>query len=208
MIYFVQAESGPIKIGYVAANRSLRGRLDQLQVGNHETLHLLAVLPNGGPGLERQLHRAFASVRVRGEWFDGGDSALRKLVVHYQEHPEADAIPMMRLWPGLAAASTPSTKQMRLNAASAPWDAVREVTKPEHAPKPKPRLGSPRTEARRARRINFQRAVDEGMVFRPLTEPGVCVSCGSPRPVLVRGEDAGCHVAGSACEHCGHIEPA
>jgi hypothetical protein len=65
-VYFVQAgESGPIKIGRA---QSPTFRLPNLQVGNHERLRLLAVVP-GGPIMEAALHRYFGKGRLGGEWF-------------------------------------------------------------------------------------------------------------------------------------------
>lgn len=88
-VYFVRAgESGPVKVGYVQAGRSVERRLVELQVGNHEQLHLLA-LSNGGPATERKLHRALAWSRVRGEWFKWSPM-IAKLIDAYLDNPDAD----------------------------------------------------------------------------------------------------------------------
>ena len=78
MIYFIQAgePGGPIKIGYMRSDRSVERRLGELQVGNPERLHLLAVIEDGGPAQEKLLHRAFASDRMEGEWFRESKSLL------------------------------------------------------------------------------------------------------------------------------------
>lgn len=67
-LYFLQAgDGGPIKIG--AAHDPVE-RLQTLQVGNHERLRLIAVLPGKG-STETYLHVLFDHLRVRpdGEWF-------------------------------------------------------------------------------------------------------------------------------------------
>jgi len=67
-VYFIRAEvSGNIKIGKAS---SPRHRLAQLQVSTVETLRLEATIydPSGG-ALERDLHRRFDRLRIRGEWF-------------------------------------------------------------------------------------------------------------------------------------------
>lgn len=64
-VYFIQAASGPIKIGRAA---DARVRLAEIQTGSHEELVLLATVP-GGRVVERQLHQRFAEHRIRGEWF-------------------------------------------------------------------------------------------------------------------------------------------
>jgi hypothetical protein len=65
-VYFLQAgEAGPIKIGWALDPLA---RLNELQVGCPEPLRLLMTLTDEG-GLEAQLHRRFARLRLRGEWF-------------------------------------------------------------------------------------------------------------------------------------------
>ena len=64
-VYFIQAASGPIKIG-VAVNPLTR--LSGLQTANHESLHLMAVLV-GAYRHEMDYHRQFAGHRLHGEWF-------------------------------------------------------------------------------------------------------------------------------------------
>jgi hypothetical protein len=66
-IYFVQVESGPIKIGFTI--KKIRSRLHELQGGNHETLHLLGLIQPATKELELQLHRRFEAHWIRGEWF-------------------------------------------------------------------------------------------------------------------------------------------
>jgi hypothetical protein len=65
-LYFVQAESGPVKIG--RAKRPGQ-RLRELQTGCFEPLELLYVLE--GRGFEEKVwHRAFCAARKNGEWFE------------------------------------------------------------------------------------------------------------------------------------------
>jgi len=64
-LYFIQAASGPVKIG---RGRDPKKRLHQCRIGSHEQLTLLAVV--GGRGYEERVwHRAFNDNRLRGEWF-------------------------------------------------------------------------------------------------------------------------------------------
>jgi hypothetical protein len=72
-IYFVQAASGPIKIG-MAKNAERRVRA--LRTSSHEPLTLLASF-SGEPAIERALHRRFASLRLSGEWFRPEPELLR-----------------------------------------------------------------------------------------------------------------------------------
>lgn len=64
-VYFILTESGAVKIG-VAADPATR--LQKLQVGNHERMHLVRVI-DGGFDEERWLHQRFLKHRIRGEWF-------------------------------------------------------------------------------------------------------------------------------------------
>ena len=69
-VYFIRA--GPpngrafVKIGFTSGFVS--SRLSDLQVGNPYKLEILYDLP-GGPQLEREMHKKFAKLRYRGEWF-------------------------------------------------------------------------------------------------------------------------------------------
>ncbi len=73
MIYFLQSESGPIKIGY--AHRSIEMRLNAIRWGLHEQVVLLLVV-NGEKQDEKSIHRALATSRVRGEWYAPSDEVL------------------------------------------------------------------------------------------------------------------------------------
>lgn len=78
-VYFVRevGERGPIKIG-TAVNPL--ARLKGLQVAHHRKLVLLATLP-GNARSEAEIHRAFRSQRIGGEWF----KASRRLLAFIAE---------------------------------------------------------------------------------------------------------------------------
>lgn len=67
MIYFIQTESGPIKIGYTSG--TLENRLKKLQTGSVELLRPIGWLTSGNIQHERRLHWKFRNVHVRGEFF-------------------------------------------------------------------------------------------------------------------------------------------
>jgi hypothetical protein len=67
MIYFIQAgKAGSIKIGYTECDVSKR--LGDLQTACPQALHVLLVI-EGTVETEKLLHRRFAGLRRRGEWF-------------------------------------------------------------------------------------------------------------------------------------------
>lgn len=74
VVYLIQAASGPIKIGRAKASIVAK-RLANLQIASWEELRLLGVLP-GDSKTESAIHRRFAHLRIRGEWFRD-DPALR-----------------------------------------------------------------------------------------------------------------------------------
>jgi hypothetical protein len=83
-VYFVQAEKGLIKIGRALA---VGVRLAELQTGSPLELTLL-VDAVARPGLtEAELHKTFASARVRGEWFHPVPELLA-LVAKLRANPE------------------------------------------------------------------------------------------------------------------------
>lgn len=69
VVYFIRCDpgngTGPIKIGWTA---SIETRMRTLQRSNPYPLTLLGVVP-GDASLEHQIHEAFASARIQGEWF-------------------------------------------------------------------------------------------------------------------------------------------
>lgn len=65
-VYFMQAtHGGPVKIGWAVDPAA---RLAELQTGHPDTL-VIRRLVKGDRKLEAQLHRHYASARLRGEWF-------------------------------------------------------------------------------------------------------------------------------------------
>lgn len=74
-VYFVQSESGHIKIG-VAVNP--KDRLCALQNASPFRLKLLGCIP-GGVTMERSLHSEFKAHRTSGEWFSPAPELLAKI---------------------------------------------------------------------------------------------------------------------------------
>jgi len=64
-VYFIQASTGHIKIGYA---QDVEARLKTLQVAHPTPLLVLAV-SGGGMPQERKYHTRFADHRLLGEWF-------------------------------------------------------------------------------------------------------------------------------------------
>ena len=65
-VYFIQAnQNGPVKIGTA---EDVIGRLRELQTAHYMTLRLLREI-DGDRRIESALHKQFASLRIRGEWF-------------------------------------------------------------------------------------------------------------------------------------------
>jgi hypothetical protein len=77
VIYFIQAgKRGSIKIGHT--NQPVALRMADLQTACPAQLHLLLVV-YGSEQTEKQLHRKFARLHRRGEWFYPGRRLLRYL---------------------------------------------------------------------------------------------------------------------------------
>lgn len=73
MIYFIRAGAdGPVKIG-MAGN--VASRLRGLQSAHWQTLHLVRTLA-GGRLAEGRLHRHYAHLSLRGEWFSWDESMM------------------------------------------------------------------------------------------------------------------------------------
>lgn len=64
-VYFVQAQSGPVKIGWT---HDVAKRVDHIQTHNHEQVSLLGIVAGTSEG-EAWIHRALSAHRIRGEWF-------------------------------------------------------------------------------------------------------------------------------------------
>lgn len=91
-VYFIQAESGPIKIG---TTNSLFQRLSAIQTGNHENLKIIGAL-TGDDQSEKEHHEKFAHLRIRGEWFRPGDDLLSYIyeVSEYADPVDLSIVPI------------------------------------------------------------------------------------------------------------------
>jgi len=79
-VYFLQEEGRDrIKIG---RTRSLRKRIQNLQVGNSDKLKLIAYLPDQCKEMEQHIHGVCERFRLEGEWFN-----LQALTEHLLNHP-------------------------------------------------------------------------------------------------------------------------
>lgn len=74
-IYFIGADSGPVKIGY-SVNPKVRMR--QLQAASPRRLKILAQVI-GEPEDERAYHARFAAHRLHGEWFERHPDILAEI---------------------------------------------------------------------------------------------------------------------------------
>ena len=81
-VYFVSAGcDGPIKIGYA---KNVSKRIQRMQVDCPYELVIMAVL-KGGRGLEKEIHRRFATCRIQGEWFKTTDELGDFIADRYPE---------------------------------------------------------------------------------------------------------------------------
>ncbi len=94
-VYFVQAGiGGPIKIGFAGWSQfkerpeaeSVAARVDKLRHANHEELRLLGWMPGEWTD-EAPVHRRFAHLLVRGEWYRPGPDLLAFLADHCDTRP-------------------------------------------------------------------------------------------------------------------------
>jgi hypothetical protein len=83
-VYFIQAESGPIKIGMA---RSPVSRLRVLQTAHFDTLVILATVP-GNEAIERRLHGMFREDHIRGEWFRASEVLMQYIAENGTKHDE------------------------------------------------------------------------------------------------------------------------
>jgi len=67
MIYFIQASSGPVKIGFTKDENTLQVRLRTLQVANADLLVVIRTTEGNAVDDEPWMHAQFE--RIRGEWF-------------------------------------------------------------------------------------------------------------------------------------------
>lgn len=80
-VYFIVAQSGPIKIGTA---KNPKERLQTLATGHPEHLTLIAMI-EGDKELEKSYHERFAQYRIRGEWFEGHRSIWDEITRIHQE---------------------------------------------------------------------------------------------------------------------------
>lgn len=74
-VYFIQPDGERVvKIGQA---KNVFSRLYSLQTAHHRRLVLLAVLDGSDKEGEVELHRRFAKLRIRGEWFKLGAELMR-----------------------------------------------------------------------------------------------------------------------------------
>lgn len=77
-VYFIQAGSGPVKIGWSA---NVPRRLVKMQADNHELLTILALVA-GDQSVEASFHERFAQHHLRGEWFVAAPEILHEASKH------------------------------------------------------------------------------------------------------------------------------
>jgi len=109
-VYFIEVCGRNIaKVGY---SGDIKGRLNDLQVGNPCTLRLMGSV-TGPPELEQAVHDSLDAHghRVRGEWFDTSDGcvdALLKVLSTSRLHPQrANAPAINRPYPRIKLPVTP-----------------------------------------------------------------------------------------------------
>jgi hypothetical protein len=87
-VYFVQAASGPVKIGWT---KDIRERLKMLQANNFDTLTCLGAA-EGSTTDEAQFHRRFGKHLIRGEWFQPAPEIL-EAARSVRQRPDAEILP-------------------------------------------------------------------------------------------------------------------
>jgi DNA repair exonuclease SbcCD nuclease subunit len=77
-VYFLQSENGgPVKIGKATSNYHVKKRLESCQIGNPETLQIVAIAEWCRHDFEKTVHNFYKDKRIRGEWFE--NSILQNL---------------------------------------------------------------------------------------------------------------------------------
>jgi len=97
-IYFLQADNGPIKIGF---SIDIKNRLPAIQRWHPEEITLLKTAGGTTEG-ERSIHRLFKEDRIRGEWFKPSEKLLmfiRDLPKEYRSKKEQRRYLRMTLGP-------------------------------------------------------------------------------------------------------------
>ena len=95
-VYFIQCldENRFIKVGMT---RNVEKRLETLQIGNPYELKILAVIPctsdKRARRTEREVHKYFDHLRVRGEWFESSleISKLNDFYIETKDKAKANA---------------------------------------------------------------------------------------------------------------------
>lgn len=96
MIYFVQAATGHIKIGYAT---NIKKRLAELQVSQPAELTLLGVR-EGGRAVEAEMHRRFSEHHAKGEWFYPADGILQYIAAFTTPRPVKKRFDRRLEWQG------------------------------------------------------------------------------------------------------------
>ena len=91
MVYFVQDETGPVKIGWT---RNLIRRLSQLNTSNPRRLRILGVT-GGQEREERRIHSRFRHLRIKNEWFRN-DKELLDFIESLVDEPKNRSICWVR----------------------------------------------------------------------------------------------------------------
>lgn len=91
-VYFI-ADGALVKIG---TSMNPYKRLKQLQTGASTKLRMVAVVP-GGVARERRFHERFKGRRVRGEWFQLTEDALKNITV--MESDQSGVLEDVRVMP-------------------------------------------------------------------------------------------------------------
>ncbi len=105
-IYFIQADDGPIKIGFSGGRHSRR--FSSIRTNSHAELKLLAII-DGTLSQENEMHKRFDSLHIRGEWFRPGAPLLAFLATlppppsmskkrHFRTLPKSEIARIKRIW--------------------------------------------------------------------------------------------------------------
>lgn len=83
MIYFIKGcETGRVKIGY---SNNIENRLSTLQVGCPEKLIIWGTYD--GKLTEKEIHKKFKDLHVRGEWFEFERPILEFILMEGEKYP-------------------------------------------------------------------------------------------------------------------------
>ena len=118
-VYFIQAKSGPIKIGHTDDPQR---RFQQFTIGHYEELTFLGVIP-GTLEDEKRIQRSVVNSHIRGEWFNPTDEVFVLVATSVPPPAGKLAPPSQRIAApqerepierALAAANTDITKAARM----------------------------------------------------------------------------------------------